>query len=265
MIASSEESSPTKTVRVRLLVAYDGSAFSGFARNVGVTTVAGELEAHLTRVFRRPTVITGAGRTDAGVHAWGQVVTFDAPADRLDPSRLLRSINAVCGPAIAVRAVDVVDADFDARFSARWRRYRYSILTSSTPNPFLGATAWHLTTPLDVDAMRRAGSHLVGQHDFSSFCRCPPPAPDGTVASLVRTVTDVTWSDPDADDVLVMEITARAFCHQMVRSIVGTLVDVGRGRLDDAAIPRILAARDRSTAGQPAPPQGLCLYEVGYS
>lgn len=259
MIDSHEE--PTQ--RVRLLVAYDGSAFRGFARNVGVITVAGELEAHLSRVFRTPITVTGAGRTDAGVHAWGQVVTFDAPRDQVDTDRLLRSINAVCGPALAVREVELVSDDFDARFSARWRRYRYSILTSVAPNPFLAATSWHLVTPLAVEDMDRAGRDLVGQHDFASFCRCPPTPPDGRVPSLERTVTDVRWFRP-GDDLLVMEITARAFCHQMVRSIVGTLVDIGRGRIAPDAIPDILAARERRQAGQLAPPQGLSLHEVGY-
>jgi len=254
---------PELSVRVRLVVAYDGARFSGFARNAGVTTVAGELEAHLSRVLRHPVTITGAGRTDAGVHAWGQVVTFDADPERLDPPRLQRSINSVCGPAIVCRSVDVVDADFDARFSARWRRYRYTILTGDVPNPFLAAFSWHVAHPLDLDAMRTASADFVGQHDFSSFCRRPPAAADGRPAGLERTVLDLRW-DELPDELLRLEITARAFCHQMVRSIVGTLVDIGRGRLGAAAVPAILAARDRSAAGELAPSHGLCLYEVGY-
>lgn len=249
--------------RVRLLIAYDGGAFSGFARNLGVTTVAGELEAHLSRVLRHDVVVTGAGRTDKGVHAWGQVVTFDTHSDRLDPARLQRSVNSVCGPAIAVRAIDIVTPDFDARFSARWRRYRYTILNSPTPNPFLHAYTWHLTDTVSLDAMTEAGQAILGEHDFSSFCRCPPARDDGSIPTLVREVMDLTWERLE-NDVIRCEITARAFCHQMVRSIIGTLVDVGRGRIAAADVATILAARDRAAAGDLAPPQGLCLYEVGY-
>ena len=254
---------PVPLQRVRLLVAYDGSAFSGFARNLGVTTVAGELETHLKRVLKHEVVITGAGRTDKGVHAWGQVVTFDTFADRLQPERLQRSINSVCGPAIAVRAIDLVDTEFDARFSAKWRRYRYTILTAATPNPFLYRYAWHVTDPISVDAMDEAGQAILGEHDFSSFCRRPPDRHDGTPATLVREVTGLRWERLEGD-LLRCEITARAFCHQMVRSIVGTLVDVGRGRLATDQVATILAARDRNAAGDLAPPQGLCLHEVGY-
>ena len=254
---------PVPHQRVRLLVAYDGGAFSGFARNDGVTTVAGELETHLRRVLKHEVVVTGAGRTDKGVHAWGQVVTFDTFADRLEPERLQRSLNSVCGPAISVREITLVDSTFDARFSARWRRYRYTILNSPTPNPFLGRYAWHLTDDLSIDAMNDGGATLVGQHDFSSFCRRPPDHHDGTPVSLIREVTGLQWTRLD-DDLVRLEITARAFCHQMVRSIVGTLVAVGRARFDVADVAAILAARDRSAAGDLAPPHGLCLYEVGY-
>ena len=248
---------------MRLLVAYHGAAFSGFARNAGVRTVAGDLETHLARVLRHPVVVTGAGRTDKGVHAWGQVVTFDTHVDRLEPERLVRSINSVCGPAIAVRALDVVEPSFDARFSATWRRYRYTVLNSVTPNPFLTDTAWQVTDALSIDAMNEAAAAVVGCHDFSSFCRRPPARHDGEPTSLVRTVTGAGWRALD-DDVVRFEITARAFCHQMVRSIVGTLVEVGRGKRAATEIESIIDRRDRGAAGDLAPPHGLCLHEVGY-
>lgn len=250
-------------LRVRLVCAYDGGSFRGFARNEGVRTVAGELEAHLSRVLRVPITVTGAGRTDKGVHAAGQVVSFDAPASRLEPRRLMRSLNSVLGPAISVRAVEVVAPEFDARFSARWRRYRYTILTDPAPDPFRAAYSWHLPITLDVDAMAVAATAVVGRHDFSSFCRRPPTSPGEAPASLERTVLDATWTRP-APGELRFEITAVAFCHQMVRSIVGTLVDVGRRRIAPDAIGSILAAGDRSAAGGLAPPEGLCLLEVGY-
>lgn len=253
----------SRTRRVRLVVAYDGAPFRGFARNEGVTTVAGVLEEHLGKVLGHPVQLTAAGRTDAGVHAWGQVVTFDTTAADLDLDRLQRSTNRVCGPRIVVREAALASPDVDARFSARWRRYRYSVLTSPVPNPFLAATTWHVADPLDVDAMRDAGRRFVGVHDFSSFCRRPPAAPGRPERSLERTVLDVAWERVDPD-VLRMEITAVAFCHQMVRSIVGMLVAVGRGRRTPDDVDRALAARDRSAAAELAPPQGLCLWEVGY-
>lgn len=249
--------------RVRLLVAYDGTPFAGFARNEGVRTVAGDLEAHLSKVLREPIVVTGAGRTDRGVHAWGQVVTFDTRSERLDLTRLRKSVNSVLGPHIVVREAAIVSSDFDARFSARWRRYHYTILRTETPNPFLAATTWHLSIPLDLDAMRAGAQHLVGQHDFSSFCRRPPSGPGGAARSLERTVLDVSWQEL-AEQRWRMEITAGAFCHQMVRAITGTLVDVGRGRFAPDDVASILAARDRNAAGRLAPPEGLCLVEVGY-
>lgn len=250
-------------LRVRLLVAYNGAAFAGFAKNHDVVTVAGELERHIAKVLRHPITITGAGRTDKGVHAWGQVVTFDTHSDRLDLDRLAKSINSVLGPDIAVRDASIVPNDFDARFSATWRRYRYTILRSAAPNPFMAHTAWHMSAPLDLAAMRAASELFLGQHDFSSFCRRPPSAPGMPERSLERTVTEVLWSELP-DDVLQMQITAKAFCHQMVRSICGTIVDVGLGRFAPTDVPDIFAARDRNAAGRLAPPQGLCLYEVGY-
>lgn len=248
---------------MRLVVAYDGAPFHGFARNEGVTTVAGVLEDHLARVLGHPVRLTAAGRTDAGVHAWGQVVTFDTTAAALDLDRLQRSTNRACGPAIVVREASEVGPDVDARFSATWRRYRYSVLVSPTPDPFLAATTWHVGEPLDVEAMNRAGARLVGRHDFSSFCRRPPTPPGRPPASLERTVLAVDWREV-SPELLRLEITAAAFCHQMVRSIVGLLVAVGRGRRSVEDVDAALAAADRAVVPQLAPPQGLCLWEVGY-
>ncbi len=227
-------------------------------------TVAGTLGAALERVLRHPVELTGAGRTDAGVHARGQVVSFDAPADALDLARVQRSVNALCGPAIVVTAAAVVDDDFDARFSARWRRYGYSILNRDTPDPFLARTTWHVPHPLDRTALQLAADPLVGEHDFSSFCRRPRTVdPHDAPVSLVRRVLDARWCDAEAD-VLRFDIRANAFCQQMVRSIVGLLVDVGLGRRRAGEVLGVLRARDRSAAGTVAPPHGLCLEQVGY-
>lgn len=254
---------PSGQVRLRLTVAYDGAGFHGFASNEGVATVQGTLTAALSTVLRAPVEITGAGRTDAGVHARGQVVSFDAPAAGLDLVRLQRSVNALCGPAIAVREAIVAPDDFDARFSARWRRYRYTVLATTWPDPFLAGTAWHVGVPLHLAELRLAADPLVGEHDFSSFCRRPKLAAGAFPVSLVRRVLDARWDDL-GDGRLCFEIRATAFCHTMVRSIVGTLVDVGRGRRRAGEVLGIVRGRDRAAAGPVAPPHGLCLWDVGY-
>jgi tRNA pseudouridine38-40 synthase len=242
-----------------MTVAYDGTGFHGFATNEGVATVQGALQDALGKVLRVPVAVTGAGRTDAGVHAWGQVVSFDAP-EGVDLARLERSVNGLCGPAIVVRAAALAAPDFDARFSARWRRYRYTVLNTPAPSPFLTRTAWHVATPLDLDELRLACDPVIGEHDFSSFCRRPK---GDTEASMVRRVLSAEWRDV-GDGVLRFEITATAFCHQMVRSIVGTHVEIGSGRRTAGELLGVLRSRRRAAAGPVAPPHGLCLWEVGY-
>ncbi len=251
-------------MNVKLVVAYDGTGFHGFAVNDGVRTVAGTLTEAISTVVRQPVTLTGAGRTDAGVHAWGQVVSVELP-DGIDLDDLARRLNKLCAPGIAVRSVESVSDEFDARFSAQWRHYRYDIWNARHPNPLLVTRAWHVAQPLDLDAMRTATSALLGEHDFSSFCRRPKVAAGDRQPTLVRNVHAVSWGVAYLEGpVLRFEIHANAFCHQMVRSIVGTLSDVGAGKLSPDDVPAILAARDRSAAGQVAPPHGLTLWEVGY-
>jgi len=250
--------------RVKATVAYRGSGFHGFAINEGVRTVAGDIEAALSTVVRSPVTITCAGRTDKGVHGRGQVISFDLSDEfELDPGRLQHSINSQCRPDIVVRDMAVADAEFDARFSATWRRYRYRVLASPHADPLLHDLAWHVAEPLDVNAMNRAAAHLVGTHDFASFCRRPKAEEGKPEHSLVRDVLNAEWSHAP-DDLLEFWVQATSFCHQQVRSFVGTLVDVGRGKIEADAIPAILAAQDRSAAGPVAPPEGLTLWEVGY-
>ena len=249
-------------VRVRMTVAYDGSGFHGFAPNAGVETVGGTLRDALERVLRAPIELTCAGRTDTGVHAWGQVVTFDAPAERFDPVMLQRAVNRLCGPAIVAREVARAVDGFDARRSAIGRTYRYTVLNRPVPDPFLAATTWHVDEPLDLDLLRLGCDPLVGEHDFSAFCRRPKHR-DGHEVSLVRRVHRAGWTDL-GDGVLRFEIAANAFCHQMIRSVVGTLVDVGLARKHAGDLLGILAGRDRSRASSLAPPQGLCLWAVDY-
>ena len=251
------------TRRVKLTLAYDGSGFRGFAKNPGVPTVMEELTGAVATVVRRPVELTGAGRTDAGVHAWGQVVSGDLPANT-DLEDLRRRLNKLCAPAIAVRDADWADDVFDARFSATWRHYRYDVWNDPSPNPLLAGRAWFVTQPLTLWAMQAACDPLIGEHDFSSFCRAPKVGADQPEPSMVRRVMSARWRQLDEPGHLRFEIRANAFCHQMVRSIVGTLVDVGLGKASPGDVRGILVARDREAAGQVAPPYGLVLWEVGY-
>ena len=258
---------------LRLTVAYDGTGFHGFAQNEGVRTVAGDLVDAASRVLGVPVGLTVAGRTDAGVHAAGQVVGLEVPAGTaVDPVRLRNSLNGLVSPEVAVTTLEVAPEGFHARFDATWRSYRYRILNSPVHDPFLATTAWWVPDELDLGAMQAAGDLLVGEHDFSSFCRKPK---DRRAEPLVRRVTEVRWERADrgggwdsapvpGGDVVRLAISASAFCHQMVRSVTGTMVDVGRGRLQPEDVARILAAKDRDAAGQVAPPKGLCLWAVGY-
>ena len=248
--------------RVRMLVAYEGSGFRGFAVQApGVRTVAGSLEEAIQKVLGHPVKLTCAGRTDAGVHAWGQVVHFDSPrdADELDLAGLQRSLNRMLKPAVVVRSAGEAPFDFDARFSATARRYRYTVVNTPVPDPFRAHTAWHVDQPLDLRAMLTACDPFLGEHDFTSFCK-KPDNPDRT---MIRKVHDATWHDL-GDGILRFDIEAQSFCHQMVRSIVGTIVDVGLGKLRAGDISWVLRARDRSAAGPVAPAHGLCLWEVLY-
>lgn len=202
-------------------------------------------------------VLTVAGRTDAGVHAVGQVVSVDGVPDDADPDRIKGSVNSICGPAIAVHACRRAPDEFNARFDARSRTYVYAIFTGAVPDPWLSRTTWHHPGPLDLDAMAEAAGHLLGRRDFSSFGRLPTPE-----ASAERTLYELT---PSASGPIVrVRARADAFIQQMVRSLVGTLVAVGEGKTKPDDMPAVLAARDRAAAGPVAPPEGLCLVSVEY-
>jgi tRNA pseudouridine38-40 synthase len=245
-------------VRLRLLVAYHGAGFHGFALQAGVPTVGGALAAALERYLRHTVELTCAGRTDAGVHAWGQVVSLDARAD-LDVAALQRAVNRALRPRVVVRAAEIASVGFDARRSARGRRYRYTVRNHPVADPFSAGTAWQVGQPLDLGAMRLACDPLLGEHDFSSFCRRPPF--DG--ASLVRVVRDARWVD-QGEGMLRFDIEASSFCQQMVRSIVGTMVEIGSGKRKAGEMAGVIRARSRAAAGQLAPAHGLCLWEVDY-
>jgi len=242
-------------VKIALLVAYDGTSFQGFARQPSGRTVQGSLEEALSQLLRVPIRTTGAGRTDAGVHAAGQVVSFDAP-DGTDPSRVRNRLNRRLGPEISIRAASAVPVAFDARHSARKRVYEYTIYRSATPNPFLDRFAVRVPDPLSLAVMRRSARALVGEHDFSSFCRRGE-------GSMMRRVRSITIRAAEGDR-LIVRVVADSFCHQMVRSIVGLLLDAGRGKRSPDDVPRALRAKDRSAAGSVAPAKGLVLLNVVY-
>jgi tRNA pseudouridine38-40 synthase len=239
----------------RLDLSYDGTGFRGYARQEGLRTVQGELEAALGTLLKANVGTSVAGRTDAGVHARHQVVSFqhDGVAD-LD--QLTRSLRGLVGPEISIRSVTAVPDDFNARFSATSRRYRYRIDTRPAHDPLTRSFVWHVGRPLDVAAMGAAATVFVGEHDFSSFCR----SIEGR--SNIRRLNELTVEDTDG--LLDVWAQANAFCHQMVRSLVGYLFDVGRGFSDGTRADEVLAGSDRSAVATVAPAHGLTLWEVGY-
>ena len=245
---------------LRLTVAYDGTEFHGFAAQPDTRTVEGVLRDALARVLRADELsLTCAGRTDAGVHAWGQVVSCAVTnSAEIDPARVAHAVTRQLRPEVVVRDAALVDAGFDARRSAHWRSYRYTIVNRPEPDPFLARTAWWVPEPLDLALLRMGADPFLGEHDFAAFCRKGPAG-----STTVRRVLESSWHDL-GDGVLRYDVTATAFCWQMVRSLVGTLVDVGAGRIRPGDLLGILRARDRNAAGRVGEPQGLCLWEVGY-
>jgi tRNA pseudouridine38-40 synthase len=249
-----------------LLVAYDGSSFHGFAAQpeAGPETVGGNLRAALTRMAGHSITITCAGRTDSGVHASGQVCHVDLSEEFVTSlpglPALTRSLNRQLGPSLSVLDTRIAPPGFDARHSATGRRYRYSILVSTSPDPLLRHTSWHRPPPLDLGAMRTAADALLGEHDFSAFCRRPP----GHVGPLTRRVTRAGISVQHDPRLWAFDIEANAFCHRMVRSIVGTLVSVGEKRLTAADMMSIVRSCDRARGSRLAPPAGLTLVAVQY-
>lgn len=240
---------------VRLVLAYDGTEFHGWARQPGVRTVQGVLEAALERVLRQVPPLSAAGRTDAGVHARGQVVSFPGSRE-VDPQRIQRAVNGMLGPEVVVVRAGSAPDGFDARRSATAREYRYRVDLGPVADPFTAPFVWHRPGNPSLSRMRAASRHLVGEHNFASFCRPAPERP--TVRRLDRLAVS------RRGDRLEMLARANAFCHQMVRSLVGTLLAVGDGKLDPEAMRGILEARDRSAAGPVAPPHGLTLERVLY-
>ena len=245
-------------MQLKLIVAYEGTAYRGWQAQPNGQTVQAALERALATVLREPVRVRGAGRTDAGVHACGQVAAVRVTRVPDDLARVQRSINALTPDDVAVRELTVVDDDFDPRRQARSRVYEYRLLTGPAPSPFWRRYAWHVPRPLDATVMRAAAAILEGTHDFAAFCAADP-AP---VRSTVRRVLVSDLASEGA--LLVYRVEANAFLKHMVRNVVGTLVEVGWGDRPAATMATLLAGRDRAAAGATAPPHGLTLVAVRY-
>jgi tRNA pseudouridine38-40 synthase len=241
-------------LHLRITVEYDGTDFSGFQWQPSARSVASVLEGALERLFCEPVKVTAAGRTDSGVHASGQVISFSA--ERGFPmERLTIALNATLPPDCSVRDAAEVPNEFSARFSARERTYVYTILNRRERSALSARYAHHVSRELDLAAMQGAAAHLVGEHDFRSFCA-------GSDGSTIRNVRSLRIER--RGDFVQVEIAADGFLHHMVRVIVGTLLECGTGRLAPDETGAILRRADRTIAGSTAPPQGLCLAGVRY-
>ncbi|MCV2395537.1 tRNA pseudouridine(38-40) synthase TruA [Actinotalea sp. M2MS4P-6] len=259
-------------MRVRLELSYDGTGFAGWAAQPGLRTVQGTLEAALGTVLRlEPPRLTVAGRTDAGVHARGQVAHLDLPAEAWDAVRgrlddpataLVRRLAGVLPPDVVVHRAEPAPAGFDARFSATYRRYCYRIADDPVlVDPLRRSWVVRHRLALDEAAMDDAAGRLIGHHDFAAFCK---PRPEATT---VRTLEELRVGRPTAGPdagLVVVDVRADAFCHSMVRALVGGLLAVGEGRRTAAWPAELLAARVRDPAAHVAPAHGLTLEEVGY-
>jgi tRNA pseudouridine38-40 synthase len=241
---------------VRLDIEYDGSGFRGWARQPGLRTVQGELESALATVLREQVDLTVAGRTDTGVHARGQVASFQTPAET--PAELARSLNALAPDDIGVSAATVVADGFDARRDARSRTYRYRLLARRAPSPFEQGRALWWPHRFDREALDACAAALMGTHDFTAFT---PTQTDHV--RFDRDVFAASWSDqPGA--ILEFEITADAFMRNMVRALVGTMLEVASGRRTPESFAQLLHGAPRSAGGDTAPPHGLYLESVSY-
>ena len=256
MLATPTETGRWPEKNFKLTIEYDGSNYCGWQRQPNQSSIQGALEDVLQRMTRESITLHGSGRTDAGVHALGQTAHFIC-GTRLSPGDLQTGMNRLLPGDIAVRSCQAVPLDFHARFSSRWKQYRYRICNQPVKQAVGRQYAWQIYRPLDVAAMDQGTRHLVGQHDFKSFESSGSPR-----AHTVRNVMEASWQRKN--DHLEFDIRADGFLRYMVRNMVGTLVAVGMGKVEANAIPVLLNAADRRLAPATAPPHGLFLVHVQY-
>lgn len=242
--------------RYKCTIAYDGARFNGYQIQPIGRTVQGELEAALTTMHKQPMKVVASGRTDASVHAKGQVIHFDSPLD-IPVDKWKIAFNRLLPDDIAVLQVQNVADTFHARYDAIGKEYRYFIRLSKEKDPFTRLYRYHYPYELDVSAMEEASNYFIGTHDFTSFCSAKTEVED-----KVRTVTEITLIKQD--DTLVIRFVGNGFLYNMVRILVGTLLEVGSGKRTPYSMPELLSARNRQVAGKTAPPHGLYLWRVFY-
>ena len=254
---------------IKLTIAYDGTDFNGWQAQPGQPTVQGTLGDVLEKLAQQRLMIHAAGRTDAGVHAAGQVVNFKTQSE-LAPEEFQRAFNALLPPSIRVNAAEEVGPDFHARWNALAKTYQYRIYRGRVAPPFVWRYVHHDPSDLNFDVMAKAARLLIGEHDFSTFAASTGSEEDDRERTTVRTIYQSEWAragtssgDASAEE-WVYTVRGRSFLRHMVRKIVGTLVDVGRGKLALEDVPRLIAMRDRSKSGMTMPAQGLCLESVEY-
>ena len=249
----------------KLVLAYDGTDFHGWQVQPGCVTVQGELRAALARVTGEDVLPQGSGRTDAGVHALGQVASFALQAP-IPEANLVRALNRILPPSLRVLSASRASSDFHARHSAIEKMYEYRIFRGEICSPLHSRYVYALHAALNVDAMQRAAARVLGVHDFTSFAASDPDrrqrdsGPDG---KNVRSLHASQWLEQE-NDLLLYRVQGNGFLHHMVRNLVGTFLEVGRGHVEETKIPAILAARSRAHAGPTAPARGLFLVRVDY-
>jgi tRNA pseudouridine38-40 synthase len=245
----------------KLIIAYDGTDFHGWQMQSNKPTIQGEIVNVLRRITQEDVQLYGAGRTDAGVHALGQVGSFRTQS-ALSAGEFQRALNALLPPAIRIAAAEEVGPDFNARWSARGKIYHYRLYRGKVVPPMLRRYVLHYPFPLDEDAMRIAASRFVGPHDFASFAASTGSEENDKERSTIREIYASDLARSDDGEELVYTVRGRSFLRYMVRKMVGTLLDVGRGKLMSADIERLYTLKDRSKSGPTVPPQGLCMVSV---
>jgi tRNA pseudouridine38-40 synthase len=246
---------------LKLTIAYDGTDFHGWQIQSGKPTIQGEIVAILRRLTQENIAIHGAGRTDAGVHALGQVASFRTQT-ALSTGELQRALNALLPQTIRIMAVEETGPDFNARWSARAKTYRYRLYRGKVVPPMIWRYALHYPFPLDEDKMRDAAARFVGSHDFAAFAASTGSEDDDKERSTVREIFATELVRSADNEELVFTVRGRSFLRYMVRKMVGTLLDVGRGRLAAEDIDKLYGSRDRSKSGPTVPAQGLCMVSV---